>query len=178
MDSSKVAALNAELEAKQKKFDEAAVESFWSENGELIYVLKEGHDLVEYSNILKYILETNGVFEHSTNVKVTHADQTHFQVFSIGEDSIHLDGELNDEQSDIDSNAISGFEDFLTHPETPSKFSAERNLEYVLPEEVNFEVVASDIDKFITKTIKRNKDFSITLVCGKDKVLLEYPAIL
>jgi len=40
MDSSRVAALNAALEAKQKKFDQAAVESFWSENGELIYVLK------------------------------------------------------------------------------------------------------------------------------------------
>ncbi|RZK25349.1 MAG: hypothetical protein EOO43_05720 [Flavobacterium sp.] len=87
MDISNTTILNVELEAKQNKFETAAVESFWSENGELIYVLKEGTDLVEYGDILKYILQTHSVFERSTNVKVTHADQTHFHVFSVSEDS-------------------------------------------------------------------------------------------
>lgn len=83
MDIGNTNMLNAELEAKQNKFDAVAVESFWSENGELIYVLKEDADLLEYGDILKYILETNGVFDHSTNIKVTHADQTHFHVFCV-----------------------------------------------------------------------------------------------
>lgn len=97
MDNSKVAALSAELEAKEKKFDGAIVESFWSENGELIYVLQENTDLVEYGDILKYILETNGVFEHTTNIKVAHADQTHFHVFSVSEDAEAIRKEFRDE---------------------------------------------------------------------------------
>lgn len=98
MDSIRVAALNAALEAKQKKFDQAAVESFWSENGELIYVLKEGVDLVEYGDMLKHILETNGAFNHSTNIKVTHADQTQFHVFTVSEDSESFPDEFRDDK--------------------------------------------------------------------------------
>lgn len=178
MENYSVAALDAELKAKEQKFDEAVVESFWSENGELIYVLKENTDLVEYGDLLKYILETNGVFEHSTNIKLTHADQTHFHVFSVSEDAEAIHNEFRDEQSDLDFDAVNGFEDFLTHPDTPSKFNSERHLEYALPENISFQYVASEIDQYIHKNIQKNKDFSITLVCGKDKVLLEYPAIL
>ena len=56
----------------KRKFGEAAVESFWSVNGEVIYVLKDGADLVEYGDIVKYILETNGALTIRTTSSSRH----------------------------------------------------------------------------------------------------------
>ena len=91
--------------------------------------------------------------------------------------TLRPNNELKDEQDDIDFNAVSDFEDFLAHPEAPSGFDAARNLEYILPENISFQFVTSEIDQYIQKNVKRNKDFTITLICGKDTVLLEYPAV-
>jgi len=76
-----LAAMKAKLEVKSEKFHQAVIESFWSEHGELIYVLKDGICLVEYASLLKFISNIAGTFDNSTHIKLMHSDSTHFESF-------------------------------------------------------------------------------------------------
>ena len=69
-----------------EKFSAATQKSFWSENGELIYVMNSGTELQEYAEIIELILHDNAPFEHSTVVKVTDEGQSEFVSFTIGHD--------------------------------------------------------------------------------------------
>ena len=69
-----------------EKFSAATQKSFWSENGELIYILNPGTELKEYAEMIELILQDNAPFEHSTVVKVTDEGQSEFVSFTIGHD--------------------------------------------------------------------------------------------
>jgi len=166
--------IEEEFDALNKKFDEAFVKHYFSENGEAIYIFKDGTDLKEFSRITERILDDNGDFPYTTVVKVTHADLAEFETFVMGGDD-HEFSEFEDEQDKLDSNAIEAFEEFIKFPDTSSKFDANRNLIYELPQDVTLSYVSEQIDKYIQREMAKNKSFSITLVCGKDRVVLEYP---
>jgi len=55
----------------QSKFDQGVVESIWSENGELSYVIKDGLDVEEYAMIIKEVLESEKEIAHDFAGKVT-----------------------------------------------------------------------------------------------------------
>ncbi|WP_316739236.1 hypothetical protein [Pedobacter aquatilis] len=165
--------IEAETNAAQKKFDEAFVKQYFSENGEAIYIFKDGSDLKELVKATERILKDKGDFPYTTNVKVTHADLKEFETFVMFGEALDL-SEFESEQDKLDSNAIDAFEEFMKFPDTPSKFDANRNLVYELPQDVTLSYVSEEIDKYIQREVAKNKSFSVTLVCGKDKVVLEY----
>ena len=60
----------------QAKFDQAVVESIWSENGELSYVIKDGLDLDEYAQVIKAVLESQKEIAHDFSGTVTNESKT------------------------------------------------------------------------------------------------------
>lgn len=77
-----------------EKFSAATIRYYWA-NGELIYVMKSGTDLKEYSEMIELILDDNGTFEHPTVVKVTNEEQTEYVSFTTGDD---LEGLFDDQE--------------------------------------------------------------------------------
>jgi hypothetical protein len=65
-----------DLNALKKKFDDGVIESLWSENGELMYIIKDGLDLNEYALAAKQILESEGDIAHDFTGKVTNRSKT------------------------------------------------------------------------------------------------------
>ncbi|QDW26294.1 hypothetical protein FFJ24_016315 [Pedobacter sp. KBS0701] len=65
-----------DLSVLKKKFDDGVIESVWSENGELMYVIKDGLDLNEYALTAKQILESEGDIAHDFTGKVTNESKT------------------------------------------------------------------------------------------------------
>lgn len=70
-----------ELNALKERFDDGLIESLWSENGELMYIIKEGLDLNEYALLAKKILESEGDIAHDFTGKVTNKSKTEFARF-------------------------------------------------------------------------------------------------
>ncbi len=65
-----------DLNTLKKKFDEGLIESQWSENGELMYIVKDGLNLEEYALLAKQILESEGDIAHDFTGKVTNKSKT------------------------------------------------------------------------------------------------------
>ncbi|MEH3112875.1 hypothetical protein [Pedobacter terrae] len=70
-----------DLNELKKKFDEGLIESLWSENGELMYIIKDGLDLNEYALLAKQILESEGDIAHDFTGKVTNQSKTEYARF-------------------------------------------------------------------------------------------------
>lgn len=75
MEKHDLPANDAEFEAIKKDFNDNVVESGWSENGELIYVLKDEADLDKYAKSAEIILSSYFEPEIDFICKVMHADQ-------------------------------------------------------------------------------------------------------
>lgn len=56
------------------KFNEQVIESYWSENGELIYILKDEANLQEYAQIVKQLF-ISAEIKHNFTGKVAHTNQ-------------------------------------------------------------------------------------------------------
>jgi hypothetical protein len=65
-----------DLNTLKKKFEDGVIESLWSENGELMYIIKDGLDLNEYAQTAKQILESEGDIAHDFTGKVTNNSKT------------------------------------------------------------------------------------------------------
>jgi len=65
-----------DLKTLKHKFDDGVIESLWSENGELTYIIKDGLDLNEYALAAKQILESDRDIAHDFTGKVTHQSET------------------------------------------------------------------------------------------------------
>ena len=65
-----------DLNTLKKKFNDGLIESLWSENGELTYIINDGLDLNEYANLAKQILESEGDIAHDFIGKVTNKSKT------------------------------------------------------------------------------------------------------
>jgi len=172
-----MAAIDAEYEAKVIQLDQAVIESFWSENGELTYVLRDGTDLLEYADLTKSILEINRTFDTGVTVRLKHSNHASSESFILGEELELLHEELYDAQEDIEYCAVNDFEGFIKNPATALKLNGERYLEYLLPENVTLEVVAENIDAIIKRTVAGDKSFSIGLISGNEQIFLTYPKI-
>lgn len=85
-----------DLKALKHKFDEGVIESLWSENGELMYIIKDGLDLNEYALIAKQILESERDIAHDFTGKVTNQSQTESARFDY-RSGWFLDGIANGE---------------------------------------------------------------------------------
>ncbi len=70
-----------ELHTLKTKFDDGLIESLWSENGELMYIIKDGLDLNEYALLAKQILESEGDIAHDFTGKVTNESKNEFARF-------------------------------------------------------------------------------------------------
>jgi hypothetical protein len=65
----------------QAKFDQGVVESIWSENGELSYVIKDGLNIEEYAIVIKEVLESQKEIAHDFAGTVTNESRTAFAKF-------------------------------------------------------------------------------------------------
>jgi hypothetical protein len=65
-----------DLNTLKKKFNDGLIESSWSENGELTYIINDGLDLNEYAKLAKRILEGEGDIAHDFIGKVTNKSRT------------------------------------------------------------------------------------------------------
>ncbi|WP_156166794.1 hypothetical protein [Pedobacter sp. BMA] len=57
------------------KFNEQVIESYWSENGELIYILKDEANLEQYAGIAKKLLTASPELDQNFTGKVAHTNQ-------------------------------------------------------------------------------------------------------
>ncbi|RZK15196.1 MAG: hypothetical protein EOO86_17165 [Pedobacter sp.] len=62
---------NQDLDRITRKFNEALVETIWSDSGTPSYVIKEGLNPEEYSKMAKQILEAEHVIAHDFTIKVS-----------------------------------------------------------------------------------------------------------
>jgi len=67
--------------AIKKKFENGVIESAWSENGELTYIIKDGLDLNEYALAAKLVLESERDIAHDFTGKITNSSKTGFVKF-------------------------------------------------------------------------------------------------
>ncbi len=65
-----------DLPALKQKFEDGMIESVWSENGELTYIIKDGLDLNEYALAAKQILESDSDIAHDFVGKVTNESKS------------------------------------------------------------------------------------------------------
>jgi len=70
-----------DLNVLKKKFDDGLIESLWSENGELMYIIKDGLDLNKYALLAKQVLESEGAIAHDFTGKVTNKSKSEFARF-------------------------------------------------------------------------------------------------
>ncbi|RZJ84141.1 MAG: hypothetical protein EOO20_21630 [Chryseobacterium sp.] len=65
----------------KEKFDQGILESIWSENGELSYLIKDGLDVDEYAIIIKQVLESEKEIAHDFSGTVSNESRTYTAKF-------------------------------------------------------------------------------------------------
>ena len=60
----------------QKKLDQGIVESTWTENGGLSYVIQDGLNVEDYARIIKAMLESQNEIAHDFWATVTNESKT------------------------------------------------------------------------------------------------------
>jgi len=78
MENSKQKAKTKKLEEIHERFLGAVVESYYGENGELVYILKQETDLEEYAGMIKTVLSSKVGLDLTQVVRVTNQDQSHY----------------------------------------------------------------------------------------------------
>jgi len=73
--------MKEDLKVIKQNFEAGVIESLWSENGELVYVIKDDLDLEEYAILAKRVLESEGDIAHDFTGKVTHPGKAEFARF-------------------------------------------------------------------------------------------------
>jgi hypothetical protein len=67
--------LHAEIQTMRERFNEKVNQSYWSENGEPVYIFQEETDLEEYADLIEMILKDTAESEMDFICKLMHADE-------------------------------------------------------------------------------------------------------
>jgi len=73
--------MDNDIEYLRTKFNKVLVDTVWSDNGELGYVIQDGFDLNEYAQIAKKILEADRDIAHDFVGTVSNLSQTEVVTF-------------------------------------------------------------------------------------------------
>lgn len=73
--------MDNDIEYLRTKFNKVLVDTVWSDNGELGYVIQDGFDLNEYAQMAKKILEADRDIAHDFVGTVSNQSQTEVVTF-------------------------------------------------------------------------------------------------
>lgn len=165
MEQKVLPANDAEFEAIKKDFNENVIESEWAENGELIYILKDGSDLEKYANSAEIILNSYWEPEMDFVCKVMHADRKNPVSFKCEFDAKHL--LLNEEFDDEEPmTALDELEDFkgLWPHYFLEKLNPDEDFEYYIAEGVDLVEMSKLIVDYIHASGKVDIPITIVLI--------------
>lgn len=178
MEQKDLPANDAEFEAIQKEFNENVIESGWSENGELVYILKDESDLDKYAKSAEIILNSYWEPEMDFVCKVMHSDGEKSVSFKCEFDAKHLfvDEEFEDDEPMTALDELEDFKGLWPHYFL-EKLNAEEDLEYPIAEGVDLAETGKLIMNYINKSDKVDIPITIVLVnLAGDKEILSIPA--
>ncbi|WP_421940096.1 hypothetical protein [Pedobacter sp.] len=73
--------MDNDIEYLRTKFNKVLVDTVWSDNGELGYIIQDGFDLNEYAEMAKKILEADRDIAHDFVGTVSNQSQTEVVTF-------------------------------------------------------------------------------------------------
>jgi hypothetical protein len=169
-------AMDAEMNALNEKFNEKVIESYWSENGELIYVMQDGTNLKEYAKIAETILKDNWSSETDFICKLMYSDgqnpvsfECNFSMKDVGDDIEEIEP----------MTALDELEDFknLWPDYFLEKIKSEGDIEYP----IGYGVDLLEMKKLILDYINESKeiDIPITIVLinlAREREIISVPA--
>jgi hypothetical protein len=169
---------DAEFDAIKNDFNENVIESGWSENGELIYILKDGSNVEQYAKSAEIILNSYWEPEMDFVCKVMHADGKDFVSFKCDFDAKHLFEEANPVE-DEPMDEFDTLEDFkgLWPDYFLEKLNSDEDIEFPVSEGVDLAKTGKLILEYINETGKI--DIPITIVLNNlagEKEILSVPA--
>jgi len=164
--------IDAQIQAKRDKFNAQVIESFWSENGELTYVLNEGADLEEYGKLIETILAETSEPEMDFICKLIHADGQH----SVNiECNFAPEVSLFTDEDDIvtEYDTLEDFKEFW-HRDVQKQLNADREVVFDVSDGVDLMSASRLIFTFINDSTKLGQDITIILknISGGEERLL------
>lgn len=176
MEKIDTSAIDAEMKALNAKFNEKVVESYWSENGELVYILQDGTDLKEYAEMVEKVLNDNWAPEIDYVCKVMHADEKNSVSFNCDFDAKHIFEDLELEE-DEPMNEYDTLEDFklFWNDDVASKFNDDREVEFPVSEGVDLNKAGKLIIDYVNQYTKLGKSVTVilfNLAGNKEKLML------
>jgi hypothetical protein len=160
MENYKSKDIDAEINAVRERFNENVTASYWSENGELVYVLQNGTDLEEYARLIEKILKHTSEPEMDFVCKLINLDeksQVNIECKFARDESLISDGDIADEYD-----TLAYFKQFW-NDEVSKKFNPEREVEFEVPEGVEIMKASRLIFSYINESTKLGQDITIVL---------------
>jgi len=172
MENQNIRPIDPDIDGMRENFNAKVSESYWSENGELVYVLENGTDLEKYSQMIKMIFSDTGEPEMDFIIKVMHADGGHSVCvecnFALDTSSL-----ADDDEAVTEYDTLEYFKEFW-NDDVKKKFNSEREVDFEVSEGVDLMKASRLIFTYINESTTLGKDITVVLknISGHQERLL------